>query len=145
MPAADIEKPSSRRLPRVLWAAAGFISFGLGMLGVALPFLPTTPFILIAAFCFARSSKRVNDWFKGTKVYHRVLEGYVTKRSMTPKAKLSVLVPVTVLMAIGFVLMMRVPAAQIVLAIVWVAHVVYFGFVVKTDRSPEKSASIEGR
>ena len=104
------------------------------MVGVVLPILPTTPFILVAAFCFARSSARLNSWFKGTKVYKQVLEGYVTKRSMTLRAKLTILVPVTVLLAIGFALMGRVPVGRLILAAVWIGHIIYFGFIVKTDK-----------
>lgn len=133
--AFDQPKRSSSRLRHGLWAAAGFLFFALGMVGVVLPILPTTPFILVAAFCFARSSERLNAWFKGTKLYKQVLEGYVTKRSMTLKAKLTILVPVTVLLAIGFALMGRVPVGRIVLAIVWIGHIVYFGFIVKTDKA----------
>lgn len=107
---------------------------GDGRRGVVLPILPTTPFILVAAFCFARSSTRLNNWFKGTKVYKHVLEGYVTKRSMTLRAKLTVLVPVTALLAIGFALMGRVPVGRLVLAAVWIGHIIYFGFIVKTDK-----------
>ena len=124
----------NRRVTRHLWAAGGFLFFGLAMVGVALPFLPTTPFLLVAAFCFARSSEKLNTWFKSTKLYHKVLEGYVTKRRMTVKAKLTILVPVTILLGIGFALMANVPVGRAVVAVVWVAHVVYFGFVVKTDR-----------
>lgn len=130
---ADQPKESNSKLRHALWAAAGFLFFALGMVGVVLPILPTTPFILVAAFCFARSSERLNSWFKGTKVYRQVLEGYVTKRSMTVKAKLTILVPVTILLAIGFVLMGRVPVGRLILAAVWIGHIIYFGFVVKTD------------
>ncbi|MBS5451167.1 MAG: YbaN family protein [Coriobacteriia bacterium] len=126
---------------RRLWAALGFATFGLGALGVALPFLPTTPFMLVAAFCFARSSERLNAWFRSTALYKRVLEGYVRSRSMTVKAKLTILVPVTALLAIGFAMMGRVPVGRVVLAVVWAAHVVYFGFVVRTDRG-EASPSV---
>lgn len=122
------------KLRHTLWATGGFLFFALAMIGIVLPFLPTTPFVLVAAFCFARSSERLNQWFKGTKLYKNVLEGYVTKKSMTPKAKLTILAPVTLLLAIGFVLMSNVPVGRVVLAVVWVAHIVYFGFVVKTDR-----------
>ena len=122
-------------LSRKIWAALGFLTFGLGALGVALPFLPTTPFMLVAAFCFARSSERLNSWFKSTRLYKRVLEGYVRDRTMTVKAKLTILVPVTALLTIGFLLMGSVPAGRVVLIVVWVAHVVYFGFVVKTSRA----------
>lgn len=124
----------SHRVSQTLWAVGGFLCFALGMVGVVLPILPTTPFILVAAFCFARSSARLNSWFKGTKVYKQVLEGYVTKRSMTLRAKLTILVPVTVLLAIGFALMGRVPVGRVVLAAVWIGHIIYFGFTVKTDK-----------
>ena len=104
------------------------------MVGVVLPILPTTPFILVAAFCFARSSTRLNSWFKGTKVYKQVLEGYVTKRSMTLRAKLTILVPVTALLAVSFAMMSNVPSGRAIVAAVWVGHIVYFGFVVKSER-----------
>ena len=127
-------KQENFRLCHGLWAAGGFLFFALGMAGVVLPILPTTPFILVAAFCFARSSDRLNSWFEGTKVYKMVLEGYMTKRSMTLRAKLTILVPVTVLLAVGFAMMGSVPVGRAIVAIVWVGHIVYFGFVVKTER-----------
>ena len=126
---------SSRpRKTRWLWAAGGFVSFGLAMIGVVIPILPTTPFVLLAAFCFARSSDRLNAWFKSTKVYQKVLEGYMKKREMTVKVKLSIIIPVTLLLGIACYLMRHVTPMVIVLAIVWLAHLIYFGFVVKTDR-----------
>lgn len=130
----EAQQKQRSKVSRGLWAGAGFIFFALGAIGVALPILPTTPFILLAAFCFARSSERVNTWFKSTKLYKQVLEGFVTKRTMTIKAKLSILIPVTILLGIGFALMGRVPVGRAILAVVWIGHVIYFGFVVKTDK-----------
>lgn len=88
----------------------GFVAFGLGFLGAILPLLPTTPFILLAGFCFARSSEKVNQWFKATKLYKLVFENYTKKRAMTLKAKLTLLVPLTVLLSISFALLASVPA-----------------------------------
>ena len=127
-------KRNSRAL-RGMWACFGLIFFGLGALGAVLPFLPTTPFMLLAAFCFARSSERLNRWFRSTKLYKTILEGYVSKREMTIKAKLAILIPVTILLAIAFYLMANVFVGRIVVVIVWAAHVVYFGFIVKTDKT----------
>lgn len=104
------------------------------MVGAVLPILPTTPFILVAAFCFACSSDRLNSWFKGTKVYKMVFEGYMTKRSMTLRAKLTILVPATALLAVSFAMMSNVPVGRAIVAAVWVGHIVYFGYVVKTER-----------
>ena len=132
--AVEQAKQENFRLRHGLWAAGGFLFLALGMVGVVLPILPTTPFILVAAFCFARSSDRLNCWFKGTKVYKMVLEGYMTKRLMTLRAKLTILVPVTVLLAVGFAMMSNVPVGRAIVAVVWLGHLVYFGFVVKTER-----------
>lgn len=45
-----------------LWAVMGLIALGFGLFGILLPLLPTTPFLLVAAFCFARSSPRLHNW-----------------------------------------------------------------------------------
>ena len=87
-----------------------------------------------AAYCFARSSERLDAWFHGTKLYRTVLEGFAKKRAMTVKAKLMLLGPVTLVLGASFLLMANVPVGRAVVAAVWVAHVAYFGFIVKTDR-----------
>ena len=136
---AAVAPEGARRVSRYVWAGLGFLFFGLALVGVALPFLPTTPFALLAAFCFARSSERLNAWFKSTKLYRKVLEGYVTKRAMAVKAKLAIIIPVTVLLGIGFALMANVPIGRIALMLVCIGQIVYFGFSVKTDRGVPKA------
>jgi uncharacterized membrane protein YbaN (DUF454 family) len=90
------------------------------------------PFLLLTAYCFARSSQRLNDWFRGTKLYKEHLESYVQKKGMTMRTKLTILGSVSLLMGIGFLMMSRVPVGRAVLAVVWAVHVIYFLFGVKT-------------
>ena len=69
-------KKSNSTVMRGLWLLGGFITLGLGALGVVLPLLPTTPFILLAAFCFARSSNRLHRWLHQHKVFGPLIENW---------------------------------------------------------------------
>jgi len=123
------------KLKKILYMVLGCIGVALGALGAVLPLLPAFPFLLLAAFCFARSSERLNRWFTGTKLYQNNLESYVKGKGMTRKTKVRIMVTVTMLMAIGFVMMDQVLAGRIVLACVWIFHILYFVFGVKTIKT----------
>ena len=124
---------------RIVFIILGCICLVLGCIGIALPILPTVPFFLATVFFFANSSQKLHDWFVSTKMYHKHLESYVQKKGMLMQTKLSILATVTLVMAIGFFMMLRkalyVPCA--ILFAVWLAHLVYFLFGVKTlEKSP---------
>ena len=117
-----------------IYAILGIISFILGSIGTIIPLLPTVPFYLLATYCLARSSKRLNDWFKNTKFYQENLQDLVVCKAMSLKAKVRIMASVTLLMFIGFVLMgiKGIIPGCIVLFSIWVFHVLYFTFVIKT-------------
>ena len=127
------------KLKRLIFLILGFLCLGLGCVGVAIPILPTVPFSLVTVFCFANSSQKLHDWFVSTKLYKKHLESFVKKKGMTVQTKLGIIVSVTLVMGIGFFMMMRagVIVPSVILAIVWVCHIVYFVFGVKTIRKGE--------
>ncbi len=75
-------------LVKSLWFAAGTLFLTIGIVGVALPILPTTPFLLLAAVCYLRGSKRMYDWMMTNKVFGRYLRDYYEGRGMSSKVKL---------------------------------------------------------
>ena len=117
-------------MKKILYIMIGCISLGLGIIGVILPILPTVPFVLLAAFCFAKSSERLDGWFKNTKLY----KDNNMKNGMTKQAKVRIMCSVTLLTSIGFIMMglKGIVVGNIVLLIVWIIHMVYFMFGVKT-------------
>ena len=117
---------------KLFYVILGCIGLGLGAVGAAVPLLPAFPFLMLAAFCFARSSRRLNDWFLSTRLYKNNLESFVRGRGMTRAAKLRIMGVVTLTMAFGFAMMGRVPAGRAVLAVVWVCHILYFIFGIRT-------------
>ena len=127
---------------KILYVMIGGISLILGALGSLIPVLPTAPFLLLATFCFARSSKKLDRWFKTTKLYKDNLEDFVAGRGMTMEAKVRIMVTVTLLMSIGFIMMglKGIVTGCIVLGCVWVFHIVYFLFGIKTIPVVEASA-----
>ena len=119
---------------KILYIILGCIGVGLGAVGAVVPMLPAFPFLMLAAFCFARSSEKLDRWFKGTKLYKDNLEDFVAGRGMIWNTKIRIMITVTVLMSIGFIMMgtKGIVVGCIVLGCAWVFHILYFCFGVKT-------------
>ena len=121
-------------LKKLIFIILGFLFLALGTIGVFLPILPTTPFYLLTLFFFANSSERLHIWFVGTKLYKKHLESFVEHRGMLLQTKLSIICTVTLLMGFGFFMMARkgIWSPCIILAVVWICHIIYFMFRVET-------------
>lgn len=98
----------------------------LGIIGIILPLLPTTPLLLLASFCFVRGSKKFEIWFKGTTLYKKHLEEFVTYRSMTLKKKLIILLSADCMIAIPFFLTDYIFVKMILLIIVGYKYYYFF-------------------
>ena len=80
-------RPHDSRWVRLLCQGAGFAALALGLVGVVLPVLPTTPFVLLAAACFARSSPRFHDWLLNQRIAGPLIREWRRHRAMPRKAK----------------------------------------------------------
>jgi uncharacterized protein len=82
-----LTKRSNSPLVRYLLIFMGSISVGLAVLGIALPVLPTTPFLLFAAWCYARSSKRFYVWLMTHRLWGKYLSDYTSGKGVPVKVK----------------------------------------------------------
>ena len=126
-------------MKKTLYLLLGTLSLGLGAAGSLVPVLPTVPFLTLAAFSFARSSEKLHNWFVGTKLYQDNLADFVAGKGMTRKTKVRVMTAVTALMSIGFVMMglKGIITGCIALGCVWLFHIIYFIFGIKTIPATE--------
>lgn len=124
-------------IKKYTYITIGLIAFVLGAIGVILPILPTTPFLLLASFCFARGSERFNTWFTGTKLYKKHLDSFVKERAMTLKQKICILAFADIMIAIPIVLVDSLPM-RITLILVILFKLYYFIFRIKTIKPEVK-------
>lgn len=125
------------KLKKGFYLILGCLSLALGAIGALLPMLPCAPFLLLATFCFTKSSVRLHAWFIQTKLYQNNLESLVKGQGMTKKAKLRVISIVSITMLFGFIMMRATTIGRVVLIIVWIGHLLYFLFRVKTIAATE--------
>lgn len=94
---------TSSRLVRGLLISAGTLFVGLGVLGIFLPLLPTTPFLLLAAACYARSSKRFYDWLLNNKWFGSYIKNYREKKGIPSRVKITTISLLWITIAISAV------------------------------------------
>ena len=119
---------------RYIFLIIGAISFCLGTAGIILPILPTVPFYMLTLFCLARGSERFHRMFLESRLYKKTVGAYERDKALTLRTKLSILASVTTIMLIGAYFSRNIPIALIIIAIVWIAHVIALLFIVKTKK-----------
>ena len=117
---------------RYVFLTIGAISFALGTAGIVLPLLPTVPFYMLTLFCLARGSERFHKMFLESSLYQKTVAAYERNKALTLRAKLSILVSVSAIMAVGAYFSQDMPIALMVMGIIWVAHVIALAFIIKT-------------
>lgn len=128
---------------KALLIGLGFLCVAVGAVGVVVPVLPTTPFLLLASYFFAKGSKRFHDWFLSTRLYKRHLESFVESRAMTLKSKLSILLPVSALLILTFFLVDNLHV-RILLVVLFLGKYLYFFTRIRTV-TPEEEQELKAR
>lgn len=121
---------------KYIYFTLGLVFMAVGMVGVVLPVLPTTPFLLLTMFFFTKSSSKAKVWFEGTKLYQNHLEDFVTKRAMTLKTKVMLLSFASAMLLIAFLMMNNI-YGRITIVLLVIFKYYYFTVHVETIREVE--------
>ena len=89
---------------KLLLVLAGTISLALGVLGIFLPLLPTTPFLLLASYCYMRSSQRLYNWLINHRIFGEYIYNYMTHRAVKRSAKITALTVLWLSMATSIII-----------------------------------------
>ena len=111
-------------ISNVLFVVAGFLSLALGVVGIALPVLPTAPFLLLASFCFLKGSKRLHRWIMGNKHFGPRIRR-ITESGLTGREKISIYLLVLAMLTPVFILS-RSLHLRILLGVLMAAKAVFF-------------------
>lgn len=109
---------------KLLWASLGLIAFGLGFVGLFLPLLPTAPFMLLAAFFFARSSERLHGWLLNHPTFGPSIQDWQERGAISLRAKR--LASLSILASFGLSFLLGVPPMIIAVQTVTLLGVTVF-------------------
>lgn len=123
--AADEVRPHASPLVRALLLAAGSLCMALGVIGIFLPLLPTTPFLLLAAACYARASRRFYDWLLANRTFGPLILEWRRHRSVPYRTKLTAIGLMSLTLTISIVFFVPVFWLQVLLACFGVAMAVW--------------------
>ena len=118
---------------RAMWLTVGFLALALAVLGVALPLLPTTPFLLVAAFAFARSSDRLHTWLLTHQTFGPIVDDWRKHGAISERVK----IVSALLMVVVFALSVALEVGTTVLIVQAIALIGAGTFVLSRSSPPQ--------
>ena len=131
-----------KKVKKIALVCAGLVSLALGVAGIVLPLLPTTPFLLLSAACFIRSSDRHYQWLINHKWFGRIIRDYRVHKSISPGTKVFAIIMLwaTILYSVFFVApMLWLRVLLIAIAVAVSAHILHFKTKEKTKDLPDEN------
>jgi uncharacterized membrane protein YbaN (DUF454 family) len=114
---------------KIIYLTLGLTSLGLGAIGVILPILPTTPFFILATFMFSKSSDKINDKLKNSKIYNKHFADFIENKTMSKKKKWTLLIIVDLMLLITFIRLDNSILRVVLIALFLIKHWYFYKFI----------------
>lgn len=129
------------RVSAAVWTACGHFAVALGVIGVALPIMPTAPFLILAAYCYSKGSPRFEAWLLNHRYFGPIVCDWREQRAIDPRAKLlSCIMLISSMLMTGLIF----PFARWLKAIIILIMIGALSFIL-TRRSPTPGQVSTGR
>jgi uncharacterized membrane protein YbaN (DUF454 family) len=120
-PEINNENITSQKVVRALFFVAGSVSLALGSIGIVLPVLPTTPFLLLALACYCRSSKRMTKWVLTNKYFGSYIRRYKEGKGIPIKTKILALAALWITISYSAFFIVNIGIVQLILFAIAIA------------------------
>jgi len=132
-------------LKRFIYIAAGSLAFLLGLIGIVVRGIPTTPLMLLTLYCWTKGSPRLSAWLRGSIFYKKFLQKYERRKGLTKREKISIQLFAALMMTISFVII-NILTVRIFLVICLLIQTYVFRFKIPTYSPPkDEETSKENR
>ncbi len=111
----------SEKVKRILYISIGTLLLVIGSIGVVIPVLPTTPFLLLAAACYIRGSERLYHWMLNNRIFGEFIRNYREGRGITLRNKLSAIVLLWLTISVSALFMIEIPIVKAILFLIAIA------------------------
>jgi len=119
---------------KFIYFILGSLSLGIGILGIFIPGLPTTPFLLLSAWCYFRSSERLYIWISNHKVFGKFISEYQKDKSLSKQTKVFSLILMWLMISVSIIFFVEKLWVQIIIAIHGMIGTYVMGFKIKTRK-----------
>jgi len=120
-------------MSKLILISLGLLFVALGGLGLVLPVMPTTPFLLLAAACFARSSPRFHDWLLNIRVFGSLIRNWQETRSIPKKTKLLAIITIVVVGGSSVIFFIEKTLLKILITAILLFHVIFIASIRSTE------------
>lgn len=132
------EKMMPKNPKKIFYLMLGWLFLALGVIGIPLPILPTTPFLILAAYFFSKSSKKLHDWLVSNPQFGHLIKDWEHYGAIRPKAKWAATILIIVLFGISFYFVNLSLTIKIILIIL---ATIVIGFIQSRPNGPQKIKS----